>query len=229
MRKSIPNYWVWFWTLSSMRQFVLHSGFSFESMNICVCLWSQSYPHARQGLNFVVRLLLALVDEEHAFWLLAAIVEDMRLPDFYSRMPVQLPDFILRLFCDCDLVFGAFNRFILANVPSLVAQHHGLQQWCFLYQIWKLISELVRLVSLIGLIVVDVIFVYALCTHTQTLAGGYGRSSRGKQRSARHVSARGYGRSEEWTRYGVCVFCVRPVTWFLQMWWVFMSYSQSYL
>jgi hypothetical protein len=43
-----------------------------------------------QGLNFVVRLLLALTDEKNAFWLLATIVEDMRLPDFYSRMPVGM-------------------------------------------------------------------------------------------------------------------------------------------
>ena len=43
-----------------------------------------------QGLNFVVRLLLALTDEETAFWLLATLVEDIRLPDFYSRMPVGM-------------------------------------------------------------------------------------------------------------------------------------------
>jgi hypothetical protein len=79
-----------------MRLFVSHCGRGFESTNMCVCLWSPSDPCARQGLNFVVRLLLALVDEEHAFWLLAAIVEDMRLPDFYSRMPVRHPILFLR-------------------------------------------------------------------------------------------------------------------------------------
>jgi hypothetical protein len=57
-------------------------------------------PFPPQGLNFVVRLLLALVDEEHAFWLLAAIVEDMRLPDFYSRMPVRdIYFYFSSLFC----------------------------------------------------------------------------------------------------------------------------------
>lgn len=53
-----------------------------------------------QGLNFVVRLLLAIMTETQAFWLLAVIVEDYRLPDFYSRMPVGMSGLrtTLRLF-----------------------------------------------------------------------------------------------------------------------------------
>jgi hypothetical protein len=38
-----------------------------------------------QGLNFLASLLLTVVEEEEAFWLVCLLVEDILPPGFYSR------------------------------------------------------------------------------------------------------------------------------------------------
>jgi hypothetical protein len=44
-------------------------------------------------MSSIVALLLCLMDEESAFWLLCSIVEDLRLKDFYSRPPAMMNGF----------------------------------------------------------------------------------------------------------------------------------------
>jgi hypothetical protein len=52
-------------------------------------------PGYAQGMNFMASLLLACTqDEEMAFWILCAIVEDRRDPDFYARPPAAMNGFV---------------------------------------------------------------------------------------------------------------------------------------
>jgi len=46
-----------------------------------------------QGLNYVVYFLLGFLHQEHVFWLLCTMVEDIRLPDFYAPVPSPLNGF----------------------------------------------------------------------------------------------------------------------------------------
>jgi hypothetical protein len=46
-----------------------------------------------QGMNMVVFCLLAFMREADAFWSLCVMVEDLRLPDFYSRVPCMMNGF----------------------------------------------------------------------------------------------------------------------------------------
>jgi hypothetical protein len=48
-----------------------------------------------QGMNMLTRVLLAFLDEEPVFWMLCTIVEQLRLPDFYSPPPASMNGFMI--------------------------------------------------------------------------------------------------------------------------------------
>jgi hypothetical protein len=48
-----------------------------------------------QGINYLTRLLLAFMPEEHIFWTLCVVVERLRLPDFYSPHPSPMHGFLI--------------------------------------------------------------------------------------------------------------------------------------
>jgi hypothetical protein len=46
-----------------------------------------------QGMNLIASVLLCFMEEENVFWTLCAIVEEIRLSDFYSRPPAMMNGF----------------------------------------------------------------------------------------------------------------------------------------
>src|SRR5690606_1501384 len=62
-----------------------------------------------QGMNFVAALFLLLMDEESAFWLLSAIVDDI-VPDYYA--PVMIG-------CKADTI--VFEHLVEKKLPGVYA------------------------------------------------------------------------------------------------------------
>ena len=69
-----------------------------QTMQICTNILISFVQRRRelgysQGLNYIVYFLLGFLAEEHVFWLLCTLVEDIRLPDFYAPVPNPLNGF----------------------------------------------------------------------------------------------------------------------------------------
>jgi len=69
-------------------------------------------PGYVQGMNYILCFLLCFMTEEEAFWTLCSVVEDMRLPGFYSR---KRGSNMIGLTYEC----ATLVKFIKAKIPEL--------------------------------------------------------------------------------------------------------------
>ena len=107
-------------------------------------------PGYAQGLNYIGKFLLAATeDEERAFWLLNAYVEDVMPPDFLSRPPSGMNGFMVLL--------GVFKRLgleALLPVARDAVGGHVLESYIeILLQQWA-VTALVDAVPLPAMLVV---------------------------------------------------------------------------
>jgi hypothetical protein len=64
-----------------------------------------------QGMNYVCRLLLAVLDEHQVFWTLCTMAESLRIPDFYSPPPASMNGYLIER--------NVCAQLVLASQPSL--------------------------------------------------------------------------------------------------------------